>query len=48
MPSIRMGTFELNGKALKQDFNMDFVHSSGHFAIAKDEITLRKYLSRQI
>ncbi len=48
VPSIRMGTFELNGKALKQDSNMEFVHSNGHFAIAKDELTLRKYLSRQI
>ena len=48
VPSRKMGTFELNGKALKQDSNMEFVHSNGHFAIAKDELTLRKYLSRQI
>ena len=40
--------FELNSKALKQDNNMEFVHSSGHFAIAKDEITMIKYLSKNI
>ena len=48
VPSRKMGTFELNGKALKQDSNMESVHSSGHFAIAKDDLTLRKDLSRQI
>lgn len=48
VPSKTVGSFELNGKALKNDTTMEFVHSSGHFAIAKDEMTLRKYLSRQI
>lgn len=48
VPSKTVGSFELNGKALKNDTTMEFVHSSGHFAIAKDEMTLRKYLSTQI
>jgi hypothetical protein len=48
IPSIRLGSFELNGKALKNDTTMEFVHSSGHFAIAKDEITMSKYLSKII
>lgn len=46
IPSKRLGTFELNGKPLKQDNSMDFVHSAGHFAIAKDEITMKKYLDK--
>ena len=45
---IGKGTFELNGKALKNDTNMEFVHSSGHFAIAKNEMTMIKYLSKNI
>ena len=48
VPSKTVGSFELNGKALKQDNNMEFVHSNGHFAIAKDEITMIKYLSKNI
>ena len=48
VPSRKMGTFELNGKALKNDTTMEFVHSSGHFAIAKDEITMIKYLTKNI
>ena len=48
VPSKTVGSFELNGKALKQDNNMEFVHSSGHFAIAKDELTMIKYLSKNI
>jgi hypothetical protein len=44
VPSLRLGSFELNGKALKNDTTMEFVHSSGHFAIAKDEITMQKFL----
>ena len=48
IPSKTVGSFELNGKALKQDNNMEFVHSSGHFAIAKDELTMIKYLSKNI
>ena len=48
VPSIRLGSFELNGKALKNDTTMEFVHSSGHFAIAKDEITMSKFLLKNI
>ena len=48
VPSKTVGSFELNGKALKNDTTMEFVHSSGHFAIAKDEITMIKYLSKNI
>ena len=40
VPSKTVGSFELNGKALKNDTSMEFVHSSGHFAIAKDEMTM--------
>jgi len=36
IPPKRVGSFELNGKALKQDSkNMEFVHSAGFFAVAK-------------
>jgi hypothetical protein len=48
VPSKTVGSFELNGKALKNDTTMEFVHSSGHFAIAKDEMTMMKYLSKNI
>jgi hypothetical protein len=48
VPSKTVGSFELNGKALKNDTTMEFVHSSGHFAIAKDEKTMIKYLSKNI
>ena len=48
IPSKRLGSFELNGKALKQDDSMEFVHSSGHFAIAKDEICMKNFLYKQI
>jgi uncharacterized UPF0160 family protein len=48
VPSKTVGSFELNGKALKNDTTMEFVHSSGHFAIAKDEMTMIKYLSKNI
>ena len=44
VPSKRLGSFELNGKALKQDNEMEFVHSSGHFAIAKSEEQMKKFL----
>jgi len=47
IPAKRLGTFELHGKALTQDDSMKFVHSSGHFAIAKDEATLCAYLEKQ-
>ena len=42
------GRFELNTKPLKQDSSMLFVHSSGHFAIAKDEAQMAQYLRKQI
>ena len=48
VPSKTVGSFELNGKSLKNDTTMEFVHSSGHFAIAKDESTMIKYLSKNI
>ena len=47
IPSKRLGSFDLNGKALIQDNSMEFVHSAGHFAIAKDEYTLKEYLKNQ-
>ena len=47
IPPKRLGSFELNGKALKSDESMEFVHSSGHFAIAKDEATMREFLRKQ-
>lgn len=45
IPPKRLGSFDLNGKALNKDESMVFVHSCGHFAIAKDETTMKKYLS---
>ena len=42
------GRFELNAKPLEQDSNMIFVHSSGHFAVAKDEAQMAQYLASQI
>ncbi|MEA2017120.1 MAG: hypothetical protein U9N59_01620, partial [Campylobacterota bacterium] len=47
IPPKYLGSFELNGKALVQDSSMEFVHSSGHFAIAKDEDTMKQYLQEQ-
>ena len=46
--SKRLGTFDLHGKALVQDESMKFVHSNGHFAVAKDEETMKVYLAKQI
>ena len=48
VPSKKLGSFELNGKALKQDNSMEFVHSSGYFAVAKDEKTMKVFLHKQI
>jgi uncharacterized UPF0160 family protein len=42
----RVGSFELNGKKLPQDNSMEFVHSAGFFAVAKDESTMKKYLKK--
>lgn len=47
IPAKRMGSFDLHGKALIDDEIMKFVHSSGHFAIAKDEATMCEYLKNQ-
>jgi len=43
----KLGSFELNGNELKPDETMKFVHSSGHFAIAKDKDTLKSFLDKQ-
>jgi len=48
IPSKKQGSFELHGKALEQDDSMEFVHSSGHFAVAKDEISMKSFLFKQI
>jgi len=45
IPPKRLGSFELNAKALKQDDSMEFVHSSGYFAVAKDEESMRKFIN---
>jgi len=47
IPAKRLGSFDLHGKALSQDESMKFVHSSGHFGIAKDETTMKEYLEKQ-
>ena len=48
IPSKRLGSFDLNGKALPQDDSMEFVHSAGFFAIAKDEETMKRYLKKVV
>jgi len=48
IPSKRLGSFDLNGKALPQDDSMEFVHSAGFFAIAKDEETMKSYLKKVV
>lgn len=48
IPSKKQGSFELNSKAFEQDDSMEFVHSSGHFAIAKDEESMKNFLYKQI
>lgn len=48
IPSKKLGSFELNGKELGQDSSMDFVHSSGYFAVAKDKDTMKFFLDKQI
>ena len=47
IPPKYLGSYELHGKALVQNDCMEFVHSSGHFAIAKDEATMKQYLKSQ-
>lgn len=44
----RVGSFELNAKPLKTDKNMEFVHSAGFFAVAKDRDSMIQYLRRSI
>jgi uncharacterized UPF0160 family protein len=44
----RVGSFELVTKPFPQDKMMEFVHSAGHFAIAKDEETMKKFLRKYI
>jgi len=48
IPSKSVGSFELNAKSFKPDNSMIFVHSAGHFAIAKDEQTMKDFLKKQI
>lgn len=48
IPPKRPGSFELNVKAFSIDDSMKFVHSSGHFAIARDKEIMRKFLKREI
>ena len=47
IPPKRLGSFELNSKPFTTDETMDFIHSSGHFAIAKDEESMIKFLEKQ-
>jgi len=42
----RVGSFELNAKKLPQDNSMEFVHSAGFFAVAKDEQSMQNYLKK--
>lgn len=44
----RLGSFDLVCKSFENDVSMEFVHSSGHFAIAKDKETLLNFLRKQI
>jgi len=44
----RLGSFELNSKSLKQDITMEFVHSAGFFAIAKNKEVMLQYLEKNI
>jgi len=46
IPPKRLGSFELNGKALVQDSDMEFVHSAGFFGVARDEESMKRYLRK--
>lgn len=48
IPSKRLGSFELNAKPFNQNNNMEFIHSSGHFAIAKDENQMKSFLKKHL
>jgi uncharacterized UPF0160 family protein len=47
IPSKRLGSFELVTKPFSADDSMEFVHSAGYFAIAKDEETMINFLKKQ-
>lgn len=40
----KLGSYDLNGKKLNPDDSMIFVHSAGHFAVAKNENIMKKFL----
>jgi len=46
IPPKKPGSFELSSKPLHNDDSMQFVHSNGFFAIAKDRETLFLYLKK--
>jgi len=46
--SKKLGSFEIVTKPFTQDDSMEFVHSAGYFAIAKDEATMKSFLNKQI
>jgi len=48
IPTKRLGSFELNGKMLKQDSTMEFVHGNGHFAIAETEEIMKNFVSKNV
>ena len=48
IPPKRVGSFELQAEALKQDSSMEFVHSSGYFAVAKSEEIMKKFLAKML
>ena len=48
IPSIKQGSFELNGNRLLPDSSMEFVHSSGHFAVSKSQQQMNTYLEKFI
>ena len=48
IPSLRKGSFELNGNRLLPDSSMEFVHSSGHFAVSKNKQLMNEYLGRTL
>ena len=47
VPPIRPGSFELASAPFEKDESMDFVHSAGFIAVAKDEETMKSYLKRR-
>lgn len=48
IPQKRTGSFELAHRGFKNDQSMEFVHSSRHFAVAKDRTILSQFLKTQI